>query len=272
MADQIISGITTGLGINSQSVSSAGTTIFWIVLLIVLLLILAFMIYVILNLLQFKHTYQIKDKTSGVSIVQTDKARIIFDKNGNELKWKLLRLGADVPIPPAWAREQTSKGTYFVRAIRASETGFLYIDPDSSEVKAIGELSETDKGIIGISEVNPEDEKCQTSSEKLTTNTKVFLLDQFRTAELEKPPKTWQQVISEIAIPVAFIMFVVLILVFGKNLVAPVMQANELNQELIVKYTSILDKEDRILARLETLMTGEKTYPAQSQPEQVRPD
>jgi hypothetical protein len=178
----------------NMGASGANDTIFWLVIGILVLFILGSLIFLIFYLLSFKHKFRVIDLTNGVERVLDDKCKLVTSKTDGVQVLKLLKMKKNAQFPPSEAISLTSKGHYSFEARYTEETGFCYI--------------------------LARDKQAQISSDRLTTNQKIFLSSEFTKANLDK--KTSIASIVERAVPyIALIIIVVSLFIFWGDIVAP---------------------------------------------------
>lgn len=205
--DDILTNAFSSMDMNPSSFADAGQTIAIIVGVFIGAVVLFFLFYIWWNMKQYKHTVVLKNKTSGVPIIKVCKARIMYEKSGIESSWKLLKPKVELPVPPDYAREQTEKGTNYVEAFVHAEKGILYVVAKSK--KNTVKIKDED---LTYQEIGGEN--TQSTSEKFSTNNKIFYANQLERAKSEKAKIGGWEVLNKAIMPLFFIMVLLLLLLF----------------------------------------------------------
>jgi len=156
----------------------------WILWGVIALMVLIALYLMIERLFLYPHEFTLKQTTKDVPIVIRTRAREITKKNG-EVIWKVLWKKKLVPVPPEEARAITKKGKFYVE-------GWLLED----------------------GQVQYETHPQAVANNVLSTNQRIMLAHQFRKAEKERI-KGWKDIIGQVAVPIAFGFFAVIIIVVG---------------------------------------------------------
>lgn len=255
--NEVIGEALSGLGIQKGMLTGAGQTVGWIALATLGAIIIGLLIFVIIELSKYKHKIVLRNKTSGVPVVIEDKARIFYTKSGLESYWKLLKTKSKIPIPPDEAREQTDKGSFYVRANIEAEKGILFFMNYYKKKRSVADPSRFEW-------IKADDESVQKAEEKLTTNTTIFHTNQIEKAHMEKSGKSIFDVISQAIMPVFFILVLLLLLIFIPG------GFESWNKNIIEPIGEILDDVSDLFEKVEASRDCRATTTIQ--PETVRPD
>jgi hypothetical protein len=203
---------------------------------IYLLVILACVIAItwfIITVMQYKHKVMIIYKTSHSNIIIEDKARIVKDEDEKEV-WKLWKLKDSMPPPPKDARSITKNGKFFVIASYSEEEGYLFrMDKDYHE---------------------------QIAKDKLTTNQKMFYVNQFKKAQANRR-KSWQDVISNAVPYLALVIIVVCLFIFWGEIAEPSLEMARINTQTTEKLNQLISSIDKVCTEGQDI-----------NPEEIRPD
>lgn len=213
--DDVIGQAIEGTGVTNVNFQGVGTAISVMGIIFLLGIVVIMLLIFYLNLRKYKHQIIVKNKTSGVARVQTDKARIYYDANGTEAYWKLLKLKFKIPAPPAAARHQTDKGAYYVACEINPEKGVLFYKNKMLEkikTKREEDGEETQEGQIEFDTGQKED--LIDTEEKLTGNQKIFYLKELERADKERSGLTKWDVLNKAIMPAFFIIVLLIGLIF----------------------------------------------------------
>lgn len=156
----------------------------WILWGFVALMLLIGLYLVIETFFMYPHEFTLKMTTKDVPIVIRTRAREKTEKNG-QVVWKTLWKKKTVPVPPEKARGITKRGKFYVE-------GWLLED----------------------GQVQYEEHPNPAANNVLTTNQRIMLSNQFKRAELERI-KGWKDIIGQVAVPIAFGVIVMIIIIVG---------------------------------------------------------
>lgn len=228
-----------GLNVTSLSqTASAGADMLLIFLgfLSVLLMVLWFAHWT-----SFKVEFRIKELVNGRKLLRKTKAKIKKYKDGlavvqlrGPFPWGLVEL----PAPPEEAIEIDYKGFRHIEAYRTATNEYIYLKDTSKLPEVPKELLDMDDGYEKTFRIKEWKTKNNVvnSYQPITANQRMFFIGQIRKAHDKK--KTGVMEILRDALPfMAFIIFVVMIMVFWGKFMAPandmMAKANELMQKNI---------------------------------------
>lgn len=174
-----------------SSASQVGDTVLWGIVIIFLLILVGLIVWLLIVIIRHKHKFRVNQITKGVKRVFDDRARILRDTDGVE-KWKLLKMKKFASSPPKEAMSITTKGKFSVEADYSDELGFEYI--------------------------YPKDKDKQVSTEAFTTNQKIFMVNEYRKAELERPKKLGEMVMAMLPYMTVIIIVALFLFTFADNI------------------------------------------------------
>lgn len=244
------------VGINKESLQGSGEFAIWALVFGGLFILLIFLLVFIVKMLQYKHIVVLKNKTSGVPVARVCKARIIYEKSGLEKTWRLLKPNVEIPIPPDYAREQTNKGAFFVKAFIESDKGILFVVANSK------------KSTVKEDDISYEDldaETIQKTDELFTTNSRIFYANQIRQADVEKG-KTMLDIIEKAVFPILVIVLVMIVLIFLPRVF------ESFNSNVMEPMHEMMDDVHQYTQEVQSLRGDIQSICSQQQPQQIRPD
>jgi len=198
----------------TEGLKATGTYGLWIIVSISVLLLLIALIVVLIYVLSHKHIFKVLTKTQGnTDLVLMDKAKIKKDNTGKEV-WHLLKLKKNAPPPPLEVRDITPKGRLSVQAYYDEKDDiFQYVKKD--------------------------DKISQEAKEHFTASDKIFAYEQYKKATLERSQNVLS-LIKDLAVPVAFVILIICILVFWESVAKPSQDMAQMNTQVqgLMKETS----------------------------------
>jgi len=192
LADEImgsLSSITSGIG-------DVG---YWLIIIVMIVAIIGLLAYMVYHVLRHKHTFIIRELTSGRKRILKDRARDWTDKNGVKY-WKLLFARHTVPVPPEEAIELTAKGKLFVEAYRTKNDEYIYIQ-DGENVAG-----------------------SDNSFRPITTNQRAALANQIR-KKFDRKTRSWHEMIPIIASGFVLVIIFAMALIFWNDITKPSIEA-----------------------------------------------
>lgn len=181
----------------------------------------------ILHISQYKHKFRIKEVINGRKIIKDDRAREFRDKHDKSWYWKLMKAKEKIPIPPPEAIEVDRKGRKCVEAYKLSTGEFVYS-------KDIVQFKEPPEEILNIEDPNKRkvkleewkkkyrDQKIVDSSQLLSTNQRLILINQIRKSEARRKKKI-TEVLPTIAAIAALTILVVAMMIFYEDMGKPLL-------------------------------------------------
>jgi len=179
-----------------MSITSTTMDTLWLILIVVIIIsLLTLIVIMVFVILPYKHKFRIRELTGGKTCIIDTKAKEIKDKQGTT-KWKLLKGGIIVKVPPQDAKHLTHKGKYSVEAYKTAEGEYKYI---------------IDNGINAKENQN---------FQPLTSEDREFYAHEMREAEEYKKSK-WTDYILPFAGAFSILIVLILMLVFWEDVAAP---------------------------------------------------
>jgi hypothetical protein len=288
-------GNVVGQLVNKQSIIGAFDVFIIIFAVVCGLVVVALIIFIILKRAQYKHNFIRKIITGGTPIIKVDKAKEFTDKKTGTIYWKLLNAKHTIARPPSEALHPTDKGNYSVEAYYLGDINYHYLknQADQDTVNKIVEIaekihSEVNEGVLNkfrdqVIEVQkkrllqlwnfkPTPIYIYTESKKdliqdkeaITTNQRLIAYDEIKTAYERKQGALamWLPTLVSVG---ALIFLVVVVIVFGNDLIKPMIELNNANAattESIAKIAQQLDTTSRIMVSViqdRQIMLSEQT-------------
>lgn len=204
--------------------SSIWNTILWVMGGVTLLAAL----WVLINILQFKHKFIVNKVTSGADIVIIDNFRILKRK-GESPKLQLLKLRRKAPIPPKEAIKVGKRGRYVVEAWYNENNEFTYAKNDASRhLKTF-----------------------------IDTDDKDFYAQEVIDAK-KYDKRGLMEMLPQIAAIGGIMLMLVLLFAFWENITAPSLQAQQNYQGMISQQEKITEAQKNIMENLNEIIRKEQ--------------
>lgn len=231
-----------------------------VVFLIVVAVIGAFAYWYWLNK-QYKYQVHLKVLKSGTFTTYYDTARQI-DKDG-ERYWKLRNLKETVSIPPDKSITQTVRGGWVADGYYERNIGVIWAT-DSTTWQEFDKLSKSLQE-KRRNDPNVKFDAIETQYQPITSQERSLQASQITKAVLRKGKSGWELLLQ--LLPAIMIFFVlVLVLIFWNKIAEPVIQTEQMNQQISTQNALIQQQNLRFYMML-TGGKGNGTYVVQKLPE-----
>lgn len=192
-------------------------------LLMYLLLIasISFVLFVIYDLMQFKHFVRVRVLVNGRRIIHDVKAREIKNKDGTYV-WRLRRFKDDLPLPPPEAIDVNRKGKLVVEAYRDSEGNYTYIKDTNDKIETF---------------------------QPLTTKQRSLLIHQIAKAH-DRKTKRWQDALLPIASIGVLGIVAIALMVFYGDMGKPLLEMGDRQASLANTNLKIIEQQNEIWAKI----------------------
>jgi hypothetical protein len=272
MAETNEVGQLVGQFVNQQDIVGAIDILFWVLLGVLVLVIVGLIVFIVYKLGQYKHTFIRKVITGGDPIILTDKAREFTDPKTGTVLWRLLKAKHTIARPPNKAIHPTEKGNYCVEAYYLGDINYYYssgeITEDTrKEIIALAQSVKTEYDKNLISALRAEVLKVQkkrlfdlfrykpspiyvytdsleqvvADKNTITTNQRLIAYDEIKKA-YERKRNGLAQWLPTIVSVGALVMLVVVIIVFGNDLIKPMIELNNGNVAITQSQANIAQK------------------------------
>lgn len=222
------------------------------------------LIVVVWHILSFKHSVLIKRMGNGGSKwPMRDMAREV--RVDNVIFWKLRKSKEVVTVPPKEALYPMGKAVlggikYYAECYHTPESGYIWcqdtvgMEDFSRKIQVVEELQNGEKRVVMKETFKP-----FTSSERA-----MYVMQMQK--ELMRKKKGLLDVITQLAVPMMFVMVIVAILVFWEDIAKPAQQQMESAVALSEENAKIAEQNARILAVLAGKMSAADLQVAQTIP------
>lgn len=199
---------------------------------------LSVLLFWVWQVTRYKTLVIIRDVVKGRSIIMTDKARRIKDKNSNYW-WKLLKEKVRIPEPPEECIETTSKGKKFAEFFKLKDSGYFPAKSTNGYVSVRSQITEDmfkDRMVEGF--------------EPLTTQERALYTYELKESEKYKQASRSEMIAK--AIPyVALILILTVLLLFAGEFFSPLFEQQQkmetLQQMTWEKIEGVIDKLDMVI-------------------------
>lgn len=206
-------------------------TILDIVIYLVVIIVVGMIIFFIYFLRQFKYKVEVIMNTGGKDVSILDKAREIKQPDG--IYWKLFKLKDVIPRPPSEAIYLDEKGRVKARCFYTSEGNYEY------------QSAITPKLVEGKNYYD--------NFEPLTTKQRGILVSQIVKANSRQKRK-WTDMLPMMAGLGAIVILVVCMLIYWENIASPVVEMQNINNEMQKTINENMKIQNEITYRQEAII------------------